>query len=206
MLITPTIKQVIETMNRLNYKVFDNDSKPYNLNIVGVRTADMTPNVFNDFEYCFWKYKGSWEGLKFQVTTDPGLYYLKNPLNTAGTAIIKPGQYPGLWQRGLHQGKYTALRQVGNISVYRDANRDGKYDISGKVYTGDNFGINNHRAVENGRSIMVEKWSAGCVVFEDYYHFEIFMRLISEAEKNWTNTFTFSLLTAQEIFAQPLAA
>lgn len=199
MLITPTIEQIIETMNRLDYKVFDNDSKPYNLNIVGIRTADMTPNVFNDYEYAFWKYKGSWEVLKFSVTTDPGLYYLKNPLNYAGTAIVKPGQYPGLWQRGLHNGKYTALRQVGEIDVYRDADRDKSYDISGKVYTGRSFGINNHRAVENGRSVMVEKWSAGCIVFEDYYQFEIFMRLVTEAEKNWTNTFTFTLLREQDL-------
>lgn len=196
---TPTIEQIIETMNRLGYKVFDNDTKPYNLNIVGLRTADMTPNVFNDYEYCFWHYKGSWEGLKFSITTDPGLYYLKNPLNDAGTAIVKPGQYPGLWQRGLHQGKYPALRQVGAITVYRDGNRDSKYDLSGKTYTGTTFGINNHRAVENGRSIMVDKWSAGCQVFEDYYQFEIFMRLVSEAEKNWTNTFTYTLITEQEL-------
>jgi hypothetical protein len=99
----------------------------------------------------------------------------------------------------MHGGKYMALRQVGNISVYRDGNRDGVYDISGKIYTGDDFGINNHRAVENGRSIMVEKYSAGCQVFEDYYQFEIFMRLISEAEKNWTNVFTYTLLTEQQL-------
>lgn len=199
MLVTPTIEQVIKTMNRLDYKVFDNDSKPYNLNIVGLRTADMTPNTFNDWEYVFWKYKGSWEGMKFPITTDPGLYYLKNPLNELGTAIVKPGQYPGLWQRGLHQGKYSALRQVGEIEVYRDANRDGIYDLTGKIYKGKDFGINNHRAVENGRSIMVDKWSAGCQVFEDYYQFEVFMRLIVEAEKNWTNLFTYTLLTEAQL-------
>lgn len=199
MLVTPTIEQIVKTLNTLRYKVFDNDSKPYNLNIVGLRTADMTPNVFNDWEYVFWKYRGSWEGLKFPITTDPGLYYLKNPINKDGTAIVKPGQYPGLWMRGLHLGKYTALKQVGNISVYRDANRDGQYDISGKVYTGNDFGINNHRAVENGRSIMVDKWSAGCQVFEDYYQFEIFMRIVTEAEKNWTNSFTYTLITEQQL-------
>jgi hypothetical protein len=79
MLVTPTIEQVIKTMTKLGYKVFDNDSKPYNLNIVGLRTADMTPNTFNDWEFVFWKYRGSWEGMKFPITTDPGLYYLKNP-------------------------------------------------------------------------------------------------------------------------------
>jgi hypothetical protein len=88
--------------------------------------------------------------------------------------------------------------QVGPITVYRDGNRDDKYDVSGKEYTG-LFGINNHRAVENGRSIMVEKWSAGCQVHEDYYNFEIFMRLITEAEKNWSNLFTYTLLTEQQL-------
>ena len=129
---TPSLEQVLKTLQSKNYKVFDNDSKPYNLNIVGIRSNDMTPNSFNDWEYCFWKYAGSWELMKFQITTDPGLYYLKNPLNELGTAILKPGQYLNCWQRGLHQGKYTALRQVGKMTVIRDGNRDDKYDLTGK--------------------------------------------------------------------------
>ena len=46
---------------------------------------------------------------------------------------------------------------------------------------------------------MVEKWSAGCQVFQDYHHFEIFMRLIAEAEKNWTNSFTYTLITEKDL-------
>jgi len=195
----PSIDQVIRTLEKLSYKVFDNDSKPYNINIVGLRTADMTPNSFNDWEYVFWKHAGSWEGIKFRITTDPGLYYLKNPANPLGTAIVKPGQYPNLWRKGLHKGKYPALVQVGSITVYRDANRDGSYDITGRTETSSSLGINNHRAVENGQSLLVDKWSAGCQVFQDYYDFEIFMRIISEAEKNWSNTFTYTLITEQQL-------
>jgi hypothetical protein len=196
---TPSLEQVIRSMTRLNYKVFDNETKPYNLNIVGIRSADTTPNVFNDWEYAFWKFRGSWEVLKFRITTDPGLYYLKNPLSELGTAILKPGQYPGMWAPGLHQGKYNALRQVGPCVVIRDFNRDNYLDFnSGKEEKG-LFGINNHRAVENGRSIMVDKWSAGCQVFEDYYEFEIFMRIVSEATKNWTPVFTYTLLTEAQL-------
>lgn len=194
----PTIEQIIKTQVKLGYKVFDNDAKPYNINLVGVRTADMTINSFNDWEYVIWKYQGSWEGIKFKITTDPGLYYLKNPMNELGTAIVKPGQYINCWKKGMHQGKYQALTQVGPMTVYRDGNRDEKYDISGKEYTG-LYGINNHRAVENGRSIMNDKWSAGCQVFADYYDFEIFMRLIAEAEKNWTGLFSYSLITEQQL-------
>lgn len=197
-MISPDLNRILRTLEKKQYKIFDNDAAPYNLNIVGMRTSDMTPNRFNDWEYVFWKHAGSWEVMKFQVTTDPGLFYMKNPMNELGTAIVKPGQYLNLWKRGLHQGKYVALTQVGDITVYRDANRDDNYDVLGKQQTG-KFGINNHRAAENGRSIMVDRWSAGCIVFADYYQFEIFMRLVSEAEKLGVLLFTFTLITEQEI-------
>jgi hypothetical protein len=195
----PSLQQIIKTLEAKKYKVFDNESKPYNLNLVGLRTADKTPNVFNDWEYIFWKYAGSWEVIKFKITTDPGLYYLKNPLSELGTAILKPGQHLNLWSPGLHNGKYQALRQVSPCTVIRDFNRDNYLDYnSGREEKG-LFGINNHRAVENGRSIMVDKWSAGCQVFEDYYQYEIFMRLVSEAVKNWTPAFTYTLITEAEL-------
>jgi hypothetical protein len=195
----PSLEQLLAAVNKLGYKVFDNDTKPYNLNLVGLRTADSTPNTFNDWEYVFWKFAGSWECMKFQITTDPGLYYLKTPMNPLGTAIVKPGQYLGMWAPGLHQGKYAALTQVKPVTVIRDFDRDNILDYtSGKEETG-LFGINNHRAIENGRSVMVEKWSAGCQVFADYYQFEIFMRLISEAVKNWTPSFTYTLLTENDL-------
>ena len=196
---TPDLTKILKTMDSLGYKYFTSDNKPYNLNLVGLRTADTTPNTFNDWEYVFWKFRGSWEVMKFRITTDPGLYYLKNPLSDLGTAIVKPGQYPAMWSPGLHHDKYAALKQTGNVTVVRDFNRDAYLDYnSGKEETG-LFGINNHRAVENGRSVMVDKWSAGCQVFEDYYEFEIFMRLISEAQKSWTPTFTYTLLTEAQL-------
>lgn len=195
----PELAVILKTMEHLGHKVFTTDTKPYNLNLVGLRTADVTPNTFNDWEYVFFRYAGSWEVLKFRITTDPGLYYLKVPMNPHGTAIVKPGQYPGMWIPGLHNGKYNALVQSGPCTVIRDFNRDNYLDYnSGREETGV-FGIDNHRAVENGRSIMVDKYSAGCQVFDDYYEFEIFMRLISEAQKNWTPSFTYTLITEAQL-------
>lgn len=196
---TPAVEDIIKTLDKLGYKVFDNDTKPYNLNIVGIRSSDTTPNSFNDWEYIFWRYKGSWEVMKFQITTDPGLYYLKNPMNELGTAILKPGQWKGMWEMGRHKGAYPALVQKAPVTVIRDFNRDNYLDLSsGKEETG-LFGINNHRAVEGGRSIMVEKWSAGCQVFQDFFQYEIFMRIVSEAAKEWTPTFTYTLITESQL-------
>jgi hypothetical protein len=40
-----------------------------------------------------WKGKGHWTFNVHEATTDPGLYYLKHPANSSGTAILKEGQY-----------------------------------------------------------------------------------------------------------------
>lgn len=196
---TPSLDTVIKALSKQNYKLFDNDTKPYNLNLVGIRSADTTPNTFNDWEYVFWKYRGSWDVLKFEITTDPGLYYLKSPMNELGTAILKPGQYPGMWTLGKHKGAYPALVQAAPVTVIRDFNRNNYLDYTSGREDKGMFGINNHRAVENGRSIMVEKWSAGCQVFADYFQYEIFMRVVSEAVKNWTPSFTYTLLTEDQL-------
>lgn len=196
---TPSFDEIIRAIEAKNYKIFDNDTKPYNINIIGLRTNDTNHNSFNDWEYVIWKHQGSWEGMKFPITTDPGLYYLKSPINPQGTAIVKPGQYPGMWSVGKHQKRYPALVQTGKTTVIRDFDRDNYLDYdSGKEETGF-FGINNHRAMEGGRSIMVDKWSAGCFVFADYYHFEIFMRIVSEAMKNWTSSLTLTLITENDL-------
>ena len=196
---TPAIEKIIYVLQKKGYKLFDNDEKQYNLNLVGLRTLDNSSNNFNDWFFAFWRFAGSWETLKFQVTTDPGLYYRKNPMNELGTAILKPGQYPGVWEVGKHKGQYPALVQKNPITVIRDFNRDNYLDYStGKEETG-LFGINCHRAVESGRSIMVDKWSAGCQVFADYWQFDIFMRVVSEAAKNATPLFTYTLITENDL-------
>lgn len=195
----PDLSKILSTLEAKKYKIFDNDTKPYNLNLVGLRTADMTPNSFNDWEYVFWREAGSWNSIKFKITTDPGQYYLKNPLSEVGTAIVAPGQYSGMWALGKHKGLYPALVQVAPCTVIRDFNRDDKLDYSSAKKETGLFGINNHRAVENGRSIMVDKWSAGCQVFADFFDFEIFMRIVSEAVKNWTSNFTYTLITESEL-------
>src|SRR6478609_4254603 len=122
---SPSLEQVIKSMQALGYKIQDSDALDYNLNLVGIRSNDMTPNQFNDWEYVFWKYAGSWELVKFRITTDPGLFYLKNPANVEGTAIVKPGQYINVWSKGLHKGEYPALVQTGPITVFRDNDKDG---------------------------------------------------------------------------------
>jgi hypothetical protein len=192
------IPNVIEASKKKGYTVFEQDHKPFNLNIIAVRANDATPNVFNDRLHICWKYKGKWTDFNFPVTCDPGMYWLNNPLSKLGTAIVKPGQYKGLWKTGLHRGKYFALVQKKEVTVIRDYNKDSVVDFS-EVEESGMFGINHHRANANKESVRVDKWSAGCIVNPNPQVFEIEMEIFRQSANIWGNSFTFTLLKESEL-------
>lgn len=187
-----SIHEILYTMNKKGYRIFDRDDQPYNLNLIGIRAATPVPNKFDDRFLIIWRFKGLWNYKEFPITTDPGTYWLKNPMNVNGTAILKEGQYHGLWTLGKHSG-YDALVQVGSCTVIRDANRDNRLDYDGHEETG-LFGINLHRATQYGTSKEVNKWSAGCQVFADSGDFAVFMAMAKEAAKVWGDRYTYTLL------------
>jgi len=191
--------QIIDALKRKGYAVFDADNKEYNLNLVGVRSGNLKANSFDDMLYMFWLFAGRWRMREYQITTDPGLYWLKNPMNVEGTAILKEGQYKGLWEIGLHKGQYKALVQKNPCTVIRDANRDDKLNIvGGKEETG-TFGINLHRANANVKSKQVDKWSAGCQVFANPEDYRIFMEYCEKARRNFGNSFTYTLMKERDL-------
>ncbi len=186
-------QHIKEVLAKKGYDFFDKN-KAYNLNIIGVRSNNDIANSFDDWLYLIFRDDQLNEQVyEFSITTDPGSYWLKNPLNLAGTAILKPDQYKGSHHIGLHQGKYEALKQKKPVSVWRDANRDTTIDKNGKVYTGI-FGINIHRSNPTNQSQMVEKWSAGCQVFQKVADFNFFMNCCRKAAKIYGNSFTYTLL------------
>lgn len=205
---TYTVDKIIAIMKSKGYVVNEDDKKDFNLNLVGIRSAGNNVNTFDDLMTVFWKFNGSWTLRIFPCTTDPGLYWLQNPENKLGTAIVKEGQYKDVWHIGLHQGKYKALVQQNPITVIRDANRDNVLDMTGKEDTGI-FGINCHRANENGKSIQIDRWSAGCTVLQNrqinnpenqlvrVFEFDYFMYLCQKKVDNGNGlTFTYTLLSA----------
>ena len=206
--------RLIESLEKKGHAVFKG-GKDYNLNIIGIRTNDMESNTFNDRIVVFWKhpFSGVWELVNFHATTDPGLYYRLHPLNKMGTAVLKPGQYRGAYKIGLHHHK-PALVQHKPITVYRDNNKNNIIDTSGPDVIEDTgmFGINIHRANDNGMSVNVNKWSAGCQVVQNqlryfmvhgselkFYEFDYFMFLIFEAQKNYGSIFTYTLIEEKDL-------
>lgn len=188
------IHDLITEMSVKGYTVFQKSHKPFNLNLVGVRKKNGTPNAFDDKLYVFWKHENNWNLRTYKVTTDPGLYYLEHPLNNKGTAILKPGQYRSSHMLGMHKGRYKALVQSGSVTVIRDFDRDRNLDYqSGREQTG-YFGINIHRANSKQESPFVNKWSAGCQVFANPTQYAEFISLCQKASLEWGNSFTYTLL------------
>ena len=188
-----TNKQIFNTLKEQGLPLFINGSKNYNLNLIGVRTLDNTSNKFNDLMVVMWFYGGEWNRLNFNITTDPGVYYRENPININGTAILKEGHHKGLWTIGKHKEVYEALTQTSKAIVYRDNNKDDVLDFDCGTQSG-LFGINCHRSNQNVTSTNVDKWSAGCQVFENPKDFSLFMDICNKAANNWGNKFSYTLL------------
>ena len=189
------IKDIVRVMTRKGYGVFENDSRGFNLNYVGIR--DITSvNTFNDWLVMFWKYRGQWSSFWRPGTTDPGTYYLNDTMgNSLGTALLKEGQYRGAWKLGLHRGKYKALVQRKEVTVIRDANKDGKLDLDGAEDTG-YFGINHHHAGED--STVVNNWSAGCQVDSNLALYNIAVQLWEASAEEWGEGITYTLLNVTD--------
>lgn len=191
----PTVNSIISTMNKKGYTVFNTGD--YNLNLIAVRKDNLVSNKFDDTFILMYKLKGEWELNLYDCSTDPGTYYMENGL-TKGTAILKPGQYRGAYKLGQHQGRYEALVQYKPVTVYRDANKDKYMDYTNPE-TG-MFGINIHRARETGKSIQVDKWSAGCTVIPSVNDFAEILSIVRKSLQTgkYGSIFTYTLLEEKD--------
>ena len=184
--------EILDYAESLGYKVFESGS--YNVNIIGVRSTDHKANSFDDVIHCVFKDEdGEWVHKSWACTTEPGNYWLENPTNVNGTAILVPGQYRGVWKIDKHQGKYDALCQRnGKVKTYRDSNKDDIIDCDVESITEGFYGINIHKA--GAHSTQVDRWSAGCQVFANAEDFSEFMDICYKARDKWGNSFSYTLV------------
>ncbi len=170
-------------------------TRPYELNIVGLRSKSVRSNAFDDEIHVFYTNPdGKWNYHIFPATTDPGTYWLNNPAYTQGTAILAQGQNLDAYSIGKHRGLYEALVQVKPVTVIRDYDRDAILDFNNGAKQTGNFGINMHRAESSGSTKSINKYSAGCQVFKDADDFYAFMQLCKYHAKVYGNSFSYTLI------------
>lgn len=165
-----TDKEILDRVKNLsNFKNIPSDYW-----IVGIRSEEDTPNVFDDKFYLF---KGEKFILVTTGTTNPGTPsllggYKKNKLS--GSFILKSDYWHyDFWSYGLHNGKMPALRQATDAIGYRDNNNNDKAEEIGdiKKATGINFHFNSYDLKTKIVKWIIGGWSEGCQVAnkaEDY--------------------------------------
>ena len=172
----------------------------YNLNIIGIRSNnDKVTDKYDDILVVDYNTDNGHKRVCYTITTEPGKYYMQNLCNPKGAAILVPGQYRGCWQIGLHHGKYKALCQRKAVKVYRDNNKDMIYNMTPKSIDKGIFGINIHRSNKTCICDTIDKYSAGCQVFNDPVEFNAFMRLCEERRKLYGNSFTYTLINEEDM-------
>lgn len=195
-MITPCYDVLRSVVKKKGYLWFES-GRPYDLNIVGIRNLNAVDRFDDTICIAYLDVESRKRIVHFPATTDPGLYYLNNPLSNVGTAILKEGQYRKSHKIGIHKN-YTALVQVSPVTVYRDRNRDNRYDLSNPQMG--LFGINIHRALENDLTKTVNKFSAGCQVIQSPDDFNYLIALVKRQEQYLgVSTITYTLLLESDI-------
>jgi hypothetical protein len=187
------INTIMDVMKSKGYAFFTNGN--YNLNIIGVRSNNRKANSFDDWIVLCYKVDNVWITRIYSITTDAGTFWLKNPMDKRGTALLVPNQYRGVYSIDKHRGEYDALCQRnGKVKTYRDNDMDIILDMDKATITEGYYGINIHRSNPYKQSISVDKWSAGCQVFANPKDFEQFMSICKKSRDLYGNKFTYTLL------------
>lgn len=198
-----TFGQIKAAFKNKGYHIY---SKPYDLNIFGVRSNISESDKFDDW-LGFWCYDENGQLIYkiFPATTDPGKNWLLTPMRSEGTAIMVPGQYKGLYKKGLHK-TYPALEQKSEARYVRDNNKDTKLDLDLyrdpkklKIYGfNDNIKSNIHKA--GAFSKLVGLWSAACQVFQKESDFNLLMEYVDkQIAAGLGNSFTYTLLEQSDV-------
>ena len=183
--------KIVKYMLAENYQVFTN-AKEYNIVYIEGINGDWTlnndaANEFNDQRIVLEIINGvpkivnSW-----QATTEPGSHYTYSPMNPKGAARIQFGQYKA-WKVGYHgtANPHEALRQVGDITVCRDFNKDFKR-TGDELDTGDDFYVNQHWGYDAPVND-IKNASAGCLVGRRREGHKEFMAIIKQDRRYVAN-------------------
>jgi hypothetical protein len=172
----------------------------YDLNVIGIRNPSQRPGKFDDtFCIAYVDANGYERVYACPFTADPGLHYLQHPINSKGCAILKPGQYRGAYQIGLHRG-YTALRQIKPVTVFRDADKDSNLDWDNVRTDTGMHAINIHRTLADGIAATVQRFSAGCQVIQSSDDFAYVLSLVRRQKKSIdTDIITYTLIMETDL-------
>lgn len=194
-----TYEKIKNAYDRLNYTFYTEEK---HINLFGIRDPSNV-DIFNDCIGIAYSDSGSFICRTFTATTDPGKYYLLNPMTKKGTAILKEGYHKNAFMFGLHKGQYKALIQASELPVYRDNTKDLVLNMDDKTVEKGWFGINLHRGNLYNIIDTVGKNGAGCQVVKYPNSLQIILDLCRMSGNRYNYTkFNYGLLTLKQFLGE----
>lgn len=191
----PQVRQLFETSNA-SFK---------EINIFGIRNMlDPELDEFNDFIGLITEK----ELRIYEGTTDPGQYWVKNPITSegiTGAAHLCEGYHHNCWIVGVHMPNtnfaHEGLIQWGApVHIWRDTDGDNKYS-AWEPKTEGWYGINLH-STKTDSATKIYNYSAGCQVIKNYTDHLEFMELIKSSIRYRQNPqccWGYLLLTKEQV-------
>lgn len=194
----PSYQQLKDIAAKKGYKWF---TAPYDLNVWGIRAKDFILDRIDDLIcVAYVDGFGNEKLFSFTATTDPGKYYMSNPMNTKGCAVLQPGQYLGSHRIGKHRGKYKALVQVKPMRFWRVKMKNGQPDWANATTEIAVIGANIHRMLDLAIATLVGQWSAGCQVFANPWENACLMNLVDmQIAMLKTDVVSYTLIEEKDI-------
>jgi len=194
-----TLDDVKSIMPSKGYPITTKEGVP---NIVGIRNADKSSDIFIDRIWVWWNERGKEVSHFYTATTRPGFWYLEHPINNDGTGILVPGHYPNCWGLGMHRKQQFALCQKdgnGNMKAYRDKNLNNTIDCNPSTIQDGQFGCDGHHAgMDDGENI--GHYSAMCQVWRFHKAHEDLMAEFDRMSKAYHYKYFSYTLLLQEDF------
>ena len=192
------LDDIIKVYTKKGHVIFKDDSKPYNLNYGGIRDLG---GQWNDIFFIFWFYNGLVNMVQWKGTADPGAFYLKDPMNVKGSAIIPDGQHLGLFGEGMHKGRYWALTPCRELAVWRIPEGWTYADIDKlsnlELDTGWH-GTNSHRAHDEVEVMKIGKYSAGCQVTLNPDEYDVAVEIWKKGFEYWGPKLSFTIVNIND--------
>lgn len=175
-------------------------NRPYELNIVGVRSNSLKGGFIDEIHFFYKNGSGKWIYSVCKGTTDPGTFYLNDPAYPKTTAILAEGQYGG-FQLG-YKGALLTLSSRKPLRVVRNYNRTSILDLKNGIEEVKSTNINIiHANFEQSPSGTVigyddfnQKHNEGAQVLAYFDDYQKLMRAALKSEKLYGNDFTYTLI------------
>jgi hypothetical protein len=179
-------------LDRKGFRIF---TRPYELNIIGLRSDKQVAGCFNDELHVFYTTeKDKWKYHVYKICTDPGSFWKDESGYPKYPLLLAEGQYLNSFIRGKWNGIRQGIIQTAPVTVTLGYDRNAMIDFSNGTNEKGMYGISILNSEGNVEKKYINKDLEGCQVFQNNKDFIELMILAEKHQRLYGNCFTYTLI------------